>query len=74
MSQGAPDPTTPWSSPAASCWGLAPNDTLSTGRRVIRRLGAGGAHEAFLVEAGGPHGRAVATTGDRSRSPAGSAR
>jgi eukaryotic-like serine/threonine-protein kinase len=73
VSQGAPDPTTPWSSPAASSWALAPNDTLSTGRRVIRRLGAGGAHEAFLVEAGGPHGLAVAKlprphlTGDLAR-------
>jgi eukaryotic-like serine/threonine-protein kinase len=44
----------------ASGWPLRPGDTLTPGRRVTRRLGGGGAHEVFLVEGGGPLGRAVA--------------
>ena len=50
--------TTPDVTP--SCWSLGPGDRLAPGRRVVRRLGGGGAHEAFLVEGAGPLGRAVA--------------
>lgn len=42
-----------------SGWGLEPGDALGRGRRVIRRLAGGGAHEAFLVDIGGSR-RAVA--------------
>jgi eukaryotic-like serine/threonine-protein kinase len=40
-------------------WGLRRGDAVAPGRRVVRRLGHGGAHEAFLVETGGS-GLAVA--------------
>ena len=40
-------------------WGFARDDTIAPGRRVIRRLGDGGIHEAFLVE-DGASGQAVA--------------
>jgi eukaryotic-like serine/threonine-protein kinase len=49
----------PWSPPHDSSWALAPRAVLAPGRRVVRRLGSGGAHEVFLVETG-LHGRAVA--------------
>lgn len=39
-----------WSASAAgTSWALGPGDVLANGRRVLRRLGAGGAHEVFLV-------------------------
>jgi serine/threonine protein kinase len=44
--------TEPWEPPAESRWGLCRGDELAPGRRVLRRLGDGGAHEAFLVETG----------------------
>jgi len=40
-------------------WALAPRAVLAPGRRVVRRLGGGGAHEAFLVDTG-EHRLAVA--------------
>jgi serine/threonine protein kinase len=40
-------------------WGLRRGDAIAPGRRVLRRLGDGGAHEAFLVETDGS-GLAVA--------------
>jgi eukaryotic-like serine/threonine-protein kinase len=43
-----------------SAWTLTSSDTLAPGRRVVRRLAGGTAHEAYLVECGGLHGRAVA--------------
>ena len=46
--------------PVLSCWDLGPGDRVAPGRRVVRRLGGGGAHEAFLVEADDAGGRAVA--------------
>jgi eukaryotic-like serine/threonine-protein kinase len=49
----------PWSEHGSS-WALAPGDMLAPGRRVVRRLGGGGAHEAFLVQTGQPRRRAVA--------------
>jgi eukaryotic-like serine/threonine-protein kinase len=53
-----PDAT---SAPAdASSWALGRDDILAPGRRVVRRLGGGGAHEAFLVDTGQPPRRAVA--------------
>jgi eukaryotic-like serine/threonine-protein kinase len=54
-------PTAPVTGCAASstAWMLPPHTVLAPGRRVIRRLGSGGAHEAFLVNDGG-HGPAVA--------------
>jgi hypothetical protein len=33
-----------------SDWGFRRGDVIAPGRRVLRRLGGGGAHEAFLVE------------------------
>jgi eukaryotic-like serine/threonine-protein kinase len=48
------------SAPGPSCWRFGPEDTLQPGRRVVRRLGGGAAHEAFLVEGDGPLRRAVA--------------
>jgi eukaryotic-like serine/threonine-protein kinase len=42
-----------------SAWALTAMDTLAPGRRVVRRLGGGSAHEAFLVE-DDERGRAVA--------------
>jgi eukaryotic-like serine/threonine-protein kinase len=45
--------------PAPSCtshetsWGLEPGDAIAPGRRVVRRLAGGGAHEAFVVEVDG---------------------
>ena len=46
--------------PGPSCWPLRAGDTLTPGRGVVRRLGGGAAHEAFLVEGDGPLRRAVA--------------
>ena len=43
-----------------SSWTLTSMDTLAPGRRIVRRLAGGTAHEVFLVEAGGPDRRAVA--------------
>jgi serine/threonine protein kinase len=43
--------TEPCGPPAAGGeWDLRRGDSLAPGRRVVRRLGDGGAHEAFLVE------------------------
>lgn len=39
--------------PADSHWAFERGDLLSPGRRVIRRLGDGGAHEVYLVDVGG---------------------
>jgi serine/threonine protein kinase len=41
-------------------WTLTSTDAIAPGRRIVRRLGGGSAHEAFLVEHDGPLGRAVA--------------
>jgi eukaryotic-like serine/threonine-protein kinase len=41
-------------------WPLTSTDAIAPGRRIVRRLGGGSAHEAFLVEYDGPAGRAVA--------------
>ena len=49
----------PWCVPRDSCWELGPRDMLASGRRVVRRVGGGGAHEVFLV-AGESHRLAVA--------------
>jgi serine/threonine protein kinase len=47
------DATEPCGPPAADHhWGLRRGDAIAPGRRVVRRLGDGGAHEAFLVETG----------------------
>jgi eukaryotic-like serine/threonine-protein kinase len=43
----------PWRAPGDSSWKLGPRDALAPGRRVVRRVGSGGAHEVFLV-AGDP--------------------
>jgi hypothetical protein len=43
----------PWSTSPGRCWAFARHATLAPGRRVIRRLGHGGAHEVFLVDTGG---------------------
>ena len=40
-------------------WASGPGDTIAPGRRVVRRLGDGGIHEAYLVE-DGASGYAVA--------------
>jgi serine/threonine protein kinase len=54
------DATEPCGRPADDRhWGFRRGDEVAAGRRVLRRLGDGGAHEAFLVETGGP-GVAVA--------------
>jgi serine/threonine protein kinase len=42
--------TEPCPSPCATSWGFEPGDAVAPGRRVLRRLGDGGCHEAFLVE------------------------
>src|ERR687892_828039 len=44
--------TEPCGPPVADRWTLARGDAIAPGRRVLRRLGDGGAHEAFLVETG----------------------
>ena len=44
---------------AAGQWGFRRGDEVAPGRRVLPRLGGGGAHEAILVEPGAP-GLAVA--------------
>jgi serine/threonine protein kinase len=44
--------TMPWGAPAKDRWGFRRGDEIAPGHRVMRRLGDGGAHEAFLVEAG----------------------
>jgi eukaryotic-like serine/threonine-protein kinase len=44
--------TEPWEPPAESRWGFRRGDEVAPGRRVLRRVGDGGAHEAFLVETG----------------------
>jgi serine/threonine protein kinase len=46
------DATEPWRLPAGDRWGLCRGDAVAPGRRVLRRLGEGGAHEVFLVETG----------------------
>ncbi len=51
--------TEPWELPAERQWGFCRGDELAPGRRVLRRLGHGGAHETFLVETE-PSGLAVA--------------
>ena len=51
--------TEPWRPVAAGEWGFRRGDEVAPGRRVLRRVGDGGAHEAFLVETGSP-GLAVA--------------
>lgn len=38
---------------SATSWGFEPGDAVTPGRRVLRRLGDGAGHEAFLVEIGG---------------------
>jgi eukaryotic-like serine/threonine-protein kinase len=46
-------------SPAPYCtwpetsWGFRPGEPIAPGRKVVRRLAGGGAHEAFVVEADG---------------------
>lgn len=45
--------TESWRLPADSHWAFERGDLLSPGRRVIRRLGDGGAHEVYLVDVGG---------------------
>jgi eukaryotic-like serine/threonine-protein kinase len=47
------DATEPCASPAEDRWDFRRGDALAPGRRVMRRLGLGGTHEAFLVETGG---------------------
>lgn len=47
-----------WSAPSDG-WGFRPGDVLTPDRRVIRRLGDGGAHETYVVETSG-RGPAVA--------------
>jgi eukaryotic-like serine/threonine-protein kinase len=42
------------SAPPGSSWALGRGDVLAPGRRIVRRLGGGAAHEAFLVDTGGP--------------------
>ncbi len=42
-----------WRLAPESSWDLCAGDALAPGRRVVRRLGGGGAHEVFLVRAGG---------------------
>ena len=44
--------TEPCAPPAGDRWGFCRGDEVVPGRRVLRRLGDGGAHEAFLVELG----------------------
>src|SRR3954452_11146230 len=44
--------TEPWLPPTEDRWGFRRGDEVAPGRRVLRRLGDGGAHEAFLVETG----------------------
>ena len=51
--------TEPWELPAERQWGFCRGDDLAPGRRVLRRLGNGRAHETFLVETE-PSGLAVA--------------
>ena len=38
---------------SATNWGFEPGNAVAPGRRVLRRLGDGAGHEAFLVEIGG---------------------
>ncbi len=45
--------TEPCGSPAEDRWGFRSGDAVAPGRRVMRCLGHGGTHEAFLVETGG---------------------
>src|SRR3954454_8951574 len=42
--------TEPCGPPANDRWGFCHGDVIAPGRRVMRRLGDGGAHEAFLVK------------------------
>jgi len=51
--------TAPWCGHGSS-WELGRDDMLAPERRVVRRLGGGATHEAFLVDAGQPPRRAVA--------------
>jgi serine/threonine protein kinase len=46
------DATEPSGPPAEGRWSFRRGDTVAPGRRVLRRLGDGGAHEVFLVETG----------------------
>jgi serine/threonine protein kinase len=55
-----PTAQAPWCKPSSSSWVFAPGATLVPGRRVIRRVGHGGAHEAFLIDTGGRRSQAVA--------------
>jgi serine/threonine protein kinase len=50
----------PWCAPRRTSWQLRAGDVLAPGRRVVRRLAGGGAHEAFLVDLGGIPRLAVA--------------
>ena len=50
----------PWTAPRDTSWELGPGDVIAPGRRVVRRLAHGGAHEAFLVETDQLPRRAVA--------------
>jgi serine/threonine protein kinase len=45
-------PSRPWNTPPGSSWGFGPRDAFAPGREVIRRLGSGSAHEAYLVDTG----------------------
>jgi eukaryotic-like serine/threonine-protein kinase len=49
----------PWRMPQGSRWEIVPRDMLASGHRVVRRIGGGGAHEVYLVDAGS-HGLAAA--------------
>jgi serine/threonine protein kinase len=48
------------SSAPNSSWALRRGDVLAPGRRIVRRLGGGSTHEAFLVDVGGPRRLAAA--------------
>jgi serine/threonine protein kinase len=48
--EAASQPTHPLPPGADRCWSFAPGDAIAPGRRVVRRLGDGGVHQAFLVE------------------------
>ena len=45
--------TEPYPLRSATNWGFEPGNAVAPGRRVLRRLGDGAGHEAFLVEIGG---------------------
>jgi serine/threonine protein kinase len=52
--------STPPGTAAESGWAFEPGDVIVPGRSVVRFLGGGGAHQAFLVELDGERRRAVA--------------